>query len=842
MLIFCKTEVVRDNLDPIFTTAITANFVFESHQEITFLVLDIDKPDGNLEQQDIIGLATCTLGQIVGCKGEAFQINLKTPKKKKKAGTLSISAEEVVQNNDIVAFQLAARNLNIKDGLFTKSQTFLRISRQRKDGQYDAVHRTGVVKNTANPIWPEFEVSYQTLVNGDEQRILLIECIDLSKDGTEKLLGAALATIKILKEVKHVALMNEKKKKKKDFGMLICDMCEIRSPFTFLEYLRGGMELELMIAIDFTAINGLPTDKNSLHYCGGKLLNEYIQATISVGQILACYDSNQLFPAYGFGARPSPEQAVSHCFPLNGNPQNAQCHGISGVLAQYRHAQQTVGFSGPSQLVQVVQQASTYSEGCTSAEQKYTVLLILTNGVVDDLQNTIDQIVECSTKAMSIVIVGVGSCDFSVMEKLDADTEALIDTKGCKMSRDMVQFVPYRTFRNNPTELAGAALKELPDQVTQYMAMRQIRPNPSPQRTAHPQAQREGNLVKGSSIAASPASDLSIPGTSLEREHAQSAYIPSVSVYAGSPSASSSISNTQIAPKSILKKTHSQQSSQSNAQACTTFAESSPRIGNQSAAVGHNGATRSPSGSFHATPSAPVGILKSPSVQFSRERASQNGGSIRSSSSSILQSKHSGGSNTSSLSAQVSNRILRSPSGGLSATNGGGGQVISPCGTVSSSNNNMNGSQTIQPRSARTPATGLINPTSAPGLQMRPGSLRSTQSQQMARSPQQHPQHMQQQRHLQSGMSQPNVGYANAPMYINGNHTNHGFYGPVSQNNGPSPMRSPSGGFNNQNIMMSSNSQTFPVQMGDTQLNSGHHMQQSSQRSPAKKVTVRQGR
>ena len=41
------------------------------------------------------------------------------------------------------------------------------------------------------------------------------------------------------------------------------------------------------------------------------------------------------------------------------------------------------------------------------------------------MDRTIDQIVSASTLPLSIVIVGVGSADFSKMEILDADDEPL---------------------------------------------------------------------------------------------------------------------------------------------------------------------------------------------------------------------------------------------------------------------------------------------------------------------------------------------------------------------------------------------------------------------------------
>ena len=53
------------------------------------------------------------------------------------------------------------------------------------------------------------------------------------------------------------------------------------------------------------------------------------------------------------------------------------------------------------------------------------MLLILTDGIISDLEKTIDQIVRGSDLPLSIVIVGVGNADFSTMDVLDADDKPL---------------------------------------------------------------------------------------------------------------------------------------------------------------------------------------------------------------------------------------------------------------------------------------------------------------------------------------------------------------------------------------------------------------------------------
>lgn len=74
------------------------------------------------------------------------------------------------------------------------------------------------------------------------------------------------------------------------------------------------------------------------------------------------------------------------------------------------------------------------------------MLLILTDGVVTDMNQTRDAIVYASGLPMSIIIVGVGAADFTDMNTLDGDDGVLKATNGQPVLRDIVQFVPFRKY------------------------------------------------------------------------------------------------------------------------------------------------------------------------------------------------------------------------------------------------------------------------------------------------------------------------------------------------------------------------------------------------------------
>ena len=183
--------------------------------------------------------------------------------------------------------------------------------------------------------------------------------------------------------------------------------------------------------------------------------------------------------AYGFGGK-LPNVQVSHCFALNGNSVNPNCTGIEGVLQAYRQALNNVQLWGPTWFSEVIRSCSAIaleSDARQRQEQKYYVLLIITDGAINDMAATVDAIVSACSLPLSIVIVGVGNADFASMNALDGDDGQLRNSAGLFASRDIVQFVPFNKYNNtNYQELARETLAEIPRQLTEYFKKKGIKP------------------------------------------------------------------------------------------------------------------------------------------------------------------------------------------------------------------------------------------------------------------------------------------------------------------------------------------------------------------------------
>ena len=105
--------------------------------------------------------------------------------------------------------------------------------------------------------------------------------------------------------------------------------------------------------------------------------------------------------------------------------------------------------------------------------------MILTDGIINDMSKTIDSLVESSFLPISVIIIGIGNADFSIMNKLDADDDPLYDKNERKADRDLVQFVPFIKFQNDGQKLAEQVLEEIPRQIVEYYQLKNKNPKES---------------------------------------------------------------------------------------------------------------------------------------------------------------------------------------------------------------------------------------------------------------------------------------------------------------------------------------------------------------------------
>ena len=259
--------------------------------------------------------------------------------------------------------------------------------------------------------------------------------------------------------------------------LFLYDYSEITLNYTFLDYIRAGVRICLSIGIDFTGSNGHPLDEGTLHSIKGNQPNDYERAIQYCGDIVAYYDYDQMFPVYGFGAvvKGSYNKEASMCFNLN-FLDNPEIYTIANVIKAYHECieKDKITFSGPTEFAPIIQAVISR---INEKDFNYHILMILTDGVIDDLQETIDALVYASVLPLSVIIVGIGNEDFKKMEVLDGDHVPLVSSNGNKRMRDLVQFVAFSKYNNDEKALASEVLAEIPKQIVEYYKFKNLNPN-----------------------------------------------------------------------------------------------------------------------------------------------------------------------------------------------------------------------------------------------------------------------------------------------------------------------------------------------------------------------------
>ena len=440
------TETVRAQYNTLtFNTCYICDFFFEKPQLMRITILK----NGNQ-----IGSLTPYLGMIIGSPNSVFRTGVSAPQINKESIVISAIGIRNPNSSLIVNFFVKSPQ-NINFGNINNKISFMITSNQRKVYSSESINKYGQFKSTTIPLAllePQFEISF---LNSSQHKIV-------SKIETPNSFVQQSNRI-------YLSLNNN------NYDYMIINNSQLSQQYSFIDYIKNGVQLGLSIGIDFTASNGQIDDPNSLHCIIPGQYNDYEQAIRSCGLIIAFYDYDQLFPAYGFGAIINNNPNPNMCFNINFQPK-PEIYTIDNVIEEYRNCLRKVILAGPTEFSPMIR-----NEINTIRQENnpliYHVLMILTDGVIVDQQATIDAVIEASFLPFSLIIIGIGNDHFQEMIELDGDDAPLISSSGVRRMRDCVQFVPFNKYRYNQDELASQVLAEIPNQIVEYYSLLNIYPN-----------------------------------------------------------------------------------------------------------------------------------------------------------------------------------------------------------------------------------------------------------------------------------------------------------------------------------------------------------------------------
>lgn len=379
-----------------------------------------------------------------------------------RAGTLEIQGEEMSNTRDIACLYMRARGLpKAGDAALAISALNDRATGWQQVGRTEFVF--GTVLGTTEPIWRPMKVPVKHLFGHAEEQLRLDCLLNSPFTGPYSIGHCQVNASEFFKADKDHAF-KLRTSDGADAGAVNLLHHHLIKRYSFLDYVSGGCEISVMVAIDFTASNGDPEKRSSLHYVGGGP-NQYEMAVRAVAEPLSHYCASKHILAFGYGAEIPLGHSVSHCFALTFDDQRPEAKGVEGLLECYRGALTKVKLRGPTHFAQIGDKAATYAaNGPIGGGQSHLVLLIITDGIINDMEETVQQIEEASALPLSILIVGVGDADFTNMDLL------------CE-SHPNVKFVAMAEYTDQPpSELSAELLKDVPQQLVGYMHENHLRP------------------------------------------------------------------------------------------------------------------------------------------------------------------------------------------------------------------------------------------------------------------------------------------------------------------------------------------------------------------------------
>lgn len=443
------TGPMPDNGKLAWLTTFSMDYFFERHQYLKFIIKVNGQPSYTIE---------ATLGKIIGSRNNIcnFPVNINFNE-----FNLVVSAKPVSKESKNTFINFVVNDDFTRTILPTNY--FVIISNFNDGSTWRPIYKSIEVPPMSSLKFPPLINS--DICNGDFNKKILFE---FYSDTTQGLMGTVLASLADIREGQKFSIgtpMNT------PLSTCSITFTENRRK-TFIELIQEGLQISLMIGIDFTASNRKPNEPSSLHYIYGQEPNQYESVIRACGSIVSYYDYDQQFPVLGFGAILPNQTESNNCFNCSLSP-DPNVKGIDEVIKAYYNSLSVVQLYGPTYFGPIIQ--NVVSMVRNSQGRNYYILMILTDGEIHDMGATKDIIWEAALLPISIIIVGIGNNeDFKQMVELDGDTYPIYNSRGQRIVRDIVQFVPFSKYASNAQKLSEEVLKEIPNQVESYFAMNQM--------------------------------------------------------------------------------------------------------------------------------------------------------------------------------------------------------------------------------------------------------------------------------------------------------------------------------------------------------------------------------
>lgn len=503
-----RTEIVRDNKNPIFTTVFPTQFKFQEDQCFVVRVYNEDlRYSTDLAEHDFVGGCLFTLGELIGACG----CTIARPLRRGKSFVI-LTGQEIIETREVLEFRFSGQDLgllerkskkaqvakevldtmqklNVAKTVLEKFDAYFRIEKLDKEDQsWSVVWKSEVVRDNENPTWNAARLPTQLLCDEDPENPIKVSIWVWNRFAPDEYIGFVETSLnELVKKAKRgipvFDVMAERKKifggiKLKKAGILKALKSSVIQIPSMLQYISGGTKMDLMFAIDCSAENREWRNEESLHYNSDDWMNDYQAIIHKIGTIYDSFELRHEYSMVGYGA--TIHGKYQPFFSMGENLRTAddllKCYDYT-----FSEQNQKMNQGLTVELRQIIQAAMYRSIRLCQEQQSYTTLVILSTGAVDDIAGAIDAVCAASEDApLSIAIIGIGDDgEFDTVFRLTGlESGKLRHSNGVPVARDIVHFAPMYEFHGNVRACVSETLHEIPEQFVQFFTNAGIKPNP----------------------------------------------------------------------------------------------------------------------------------------------------------------------------------------------------------------------------------------------------------------------------------------------------------------------------------------------------------------------------
>eukprot|EP00112_Aurelia_sp_Birch-Aquarium-sp1_P020196 Seg515.6 transcript_id=Seg515.6/GoldUCD/mRNA.D3Y31 product=Copine-1 protein_id=Seg515.6/GoldUCD/D3Y31 len=271
--------------------------------------------------------------------------------------------------------------------------------------------------------------------------------------------------------------------------------------FSLVDYVKGSCSINFVAAVDFSSSNVVEEEEEEHFPTFSAESEDQFQnfkkekvdtceaALHEVGSWLCYYDPRNRYELYGFGGILNGDKASSSCFSLERVKSNKMFQGgpsaIEELVQLYRSNLPYIEPSGPTLFTPLVERITANLKTTVSQdEQHFTLALIVTDGICNDMKDLADALVKYRDHPISFVVSCLGPLRTETMHYFAILNQDLIRRCG----RSIIYPISFCDEKMNQSlQVIRSTFAKLSSDIVNYFVSRSIRPKtPDPKSPTTP--------------------------------------------------------------------------------------------------------------------------------------------------------------------------------------------------------------------------------------------------------------------------------------------------------------------------------------------------------------------